>query len=164
MTLHLVVTALCDRHCRYCCNNKYDIQNLQYASDDDFCSADMLCLTGGEPFVYSNPCNLAKIYRNAYPNIKFITVYSNAVELLNYLRQGGTIHDIDGINIAVKNLTDVEALKVLYYNSQIRLLPMNRIYDFTGKVEESFSFGEVINRPWQKDFIPAPDCLFRRGN
>ena len=164
MTLHLVVTTLCIRNCKYCCNNNYNLQNLEYASDDDFINADMLCLTGGEPFLYANPCNLAKRYRRTYPNLKFITVYSNAVELRAYLSQGGTIHDIDGINISVKNLDDVEALKVLYYTPQIRLLPMNRIYDFTGKVPESFSFGEVINREWQENFVPAPDCVFKRGN
>ena len=164
MTLHLVVTSLCIRNCKYCCNNNYNLQTLEYASEDDFINADMLCLTGGEPFLYSNPCNLAKRYRRTYPNLKFITVYSSAVELLSYLSQGGTIHDIDGINISVKNLDDVEALKVLYYTPQISLLPMNRIYDFTGKVRESFSFGEVIKREWQKDFVPAPDCLFKRGN
>ncbi len=164
MTLHLVVTTLCDRHCKYCCNNKYDIQNLEYATDDDFRKADMLCLTGGEPFVYANPCNLAKRYRTTYPNLKSIVVYTNAKELLLYLRHGGKIHDIDGVNISVKDLDDVESLRTLYFYDQIKQLPMNRIYDFTGRVPSSFIFGEMINREWQEDFVPAPDCMFKRGN
>ena len=164
MTLHLVVTTLCIRNCKYCCNNNYDLQNLEYASDDDFINADMLCLTGGEPFLYANPCNLAKRYRRTYPNLKSIVVYTNAKELLYYLNHGGKIHDIDGVNISVKDLDDIESLKVLYFTDQIRQLPMNLIYDFTGKIPSNFVFGKMIKREWQENFVPAPDCVFKRGN
>ena len=162
MTLHLVVTTLCDRHCKYCCNNKYDIQNLEYATDDDFRAADMLCLTGGEPFVYANPCNLAKRYRKTYPNLKSIVVYTNARELWHYLYyDGGKIHDIDGLNISCKNKSDVDYLKLIFNNPDVINLPMNMVYDFTGLVE---SGSKVIKREWQENFVPAPDCLFKRGN
>lgn len=164
MTLHLVVTTLCIRNCKYCCNNNYNLQNLEYASDDDFINADMLCLTGGEPFLYANPCNLAKRYRRTYPNLKSIVVYTNAKELQHYLNHGGEIHDIDGVNISVKDLGDVESLKVLYFTDQIRQLPMNLIYDFTGKVDNSYAFGKIIKREWQENFVPALDCVFKRGN
>ena len=51
LTLHLVVTSLCDRNCYYCCNKEYDIHNLEYVTDDDLKKCDLLCLTGGEPFI-----------------------------------------------------------------------------------------------------------------
>jgi organic radical activating enzyme len=55
-TLHLVVTTLCDRNCAWCCNRQYDIKNLEYVTEADLRWAEMLCLTGGEPFEYANPC------------------------------------------------------------------------------------------------------------
>lgn len=165
-TLHLVVTNLCDRNCKYCCNKKYDIPQLPYATDENFKWADMLCLTGGEPFEYANPCNLAKKYRKQYKNLKAIIVYTNAKELADYLDNGGTIHDIDGVNISVKDIDDLTAfLNPIICTPEIQALRMNRIYDFTGKISPiDFPDFNIILREWQKDFIPAKNCLFMRGN
>lgn len=169
-TLHLVVTSLCDRKCQWCCNKQYDIKNLQYATDEDFRWAEMLCLTGGEPFEYANPCQIARHYNNTYKNIKYIVVYSNAYELSEYLFDNGPLFNIHGINVSVKNDDDLSRLRVVI--PHIYSLPMNRIYDFTGRAEEEllamgcekpFPF-ELINREWQKNFVPAENCRFRRGN
>ena len=164
-TLHLVVTTICDRDCKYCCNNKYDIANLPYATDEDFQWADMLCLTGGEPFEYSNPCNLARHYREKYQNLKAVLVYTNAKELLDYLDQGGQIHDIDGVSISIKDKVDLACFEHnLSSNEELLKLNMNRVYDFTGKVDPiKYQNFNVILREWQKDFIPAKNCLFKRG-
>ena len=167
-TLHLVVTSLCDRNCQWCCNKQYDIKNLQYASDEDFRWAEMLCLTGGEPFAYSNPCNLAGFYKHKYDNIKHVIVYSNSLELAEYLFNGGRIRFIDGVNVSIKSDDDLGCLRAVI--PHIHSLPMNRIYDFTGRAKEvleAMGVGnrfEVINREWQKNFVPAENCRFKRGN
>lgn len=175
-TLHLVVTSLCDRQCRWCCNKQYDIKNLEYATDEDFRWAEMLCLTGGEPFEYANPCNLAKYYKLRYRNIKYVIAYSNAFELSEYLYNGGKTYAIDGINVSVKDDDDLAYLRSVVTN--IYYLPMNRIYDFTGRAkdelasimwDDGFKLSckhpfEIINRQWQENFVPAPNCRFRRGN
>lgn len=165
-TLHLVVTTLCDRNCVYCCNNKYDIANLDYATDEDFKWADMLCLTGGEPFEYTNPCNLARYYREKYPNLKAILVYTNAQELWDYIRCGGQLYTIDGLNISIKDDADLDCFeRHLTKDEEILELSMNRVYDFTCKVDPiKYKVFNVITRKWQKDFIPAENCRFKRGN
>lgn len=164
ITLHLIVTNLCDRTCHYCCNKKYNTINTPYASENDFTISDGLCLTGGEPFVYANPCNLARRYRKDYPHLSYIVVYTNAKELYQYLCDGGKLHDIDGLNISCKTLEDVEIFnRYLVSDDRITSLNMNRLYDFTNKAVDSPHFLN-IHRTWQADFVPAESCLFRRGN
>ena len=165
LTLHLVVTSLCDRRCKYCCNNQYDVRNIPYVTDDDFEQCNMLCITGGEPFVYSNPCNLAKRYRKQFPNLKSVLVYTNAKELNDYLNGGGTIHDIDGLNISCKTKSDVKIFEnSLSHHPQVIKLNMNRVYDFTGLLNDCPDGFGLIDREWQKVFQPAENCIFRRGN
>lgn len=163
-TLHLTVTNLCDRTCKYCCNKQYDVPNLPYATAEDFKASDMLCLTGGEPFMYANPCNLARRYRTEYPHLTTIVVYTNAKELYQYLCDGYKLHDIDGLNISCKTVEDAEIFNnYLRCDERVNTLPMNRLYDFTGKAVADENF-EYIHRTWQKEFIPAENCIFKRGN
>ena len=163
-TLHLVITNLCDRTCKHCCNKQYDVPNLAYVTDDDFKASNILCLTGGEPFVYSNPCNIARRYKKDYPHLEAVLVYTNAKELYDYLCEGGKIHDIDGLNISIKNLEDAEIFNTYLSNNEtLSSLPMNRVYDFTSKAIVPDGF-EPIERKWQKDFVPADNCIFKRGN
>lgn len=163
-TLHLVITNLCDRTCKHCCNKLYDMPNMAYATDEDFEKSDILCLTGGEPFVYANPCNLAKRYRADYPHLSAILIYTNAKELYEYLCDGGRLHDIDGLNISCKTTKDAEIFNTyLRHDERIKALPQNRLYDFTKKAIANEHF-EDINRTWQKEFKPAENSIFRRGN
>lgn len=170
-TLHLVVTTLCKRDCEFCCNKNYDIKNLPYVTDEELKSVDMLCLTGGEPFIFANPCELGRYYHGLYSNIKAVIAYTNAKELLHYYdRTGCQIYGIDGLSISVKDDSDLRALeelenehKLSYYN----FCRFNRIYDFTNKLDNNYwkSIGyTIIHRKWQKDFKPADNCIFRRGN
>ena len=169
-TLHLVVTTLCKRNCEFCCNKKYDIQNLPYVTDEELKSVDMLCLTGGEPFIFANPCALGRYYQGLYPNIKVIIVYTNAYELSCYFDKHNGLYGIDGLSISVKDKRDLTALNIIEVEHNISLLNygrFNRIYDFTGTVDkekyEKLGY-TVINREWQQDFKPADNCIFRRGN
>ena len=166
-TLHLVVTPLCNRHCPYCCNKKYDIQNLPVAHDEDFKWAEMLCLTGGEPFEYSNPCNIGLYFKLKYPHLK-IVAYSNAYELFKYLKRTRDLCGLDGINISCKTQEDVDIFnEKLSRCRSLTYLPMNRVYDFVGTISPYYCKPFVdnfdyIKREWQEDFKPAPDSRFMR--
>lgn len=167
-TLHLVVTTLCNRNCKFCCNNQYDIANLEYATDDDFKWCEMLCLTGGEPFTYANPVNLATRYKALYPNIKSVVVYANAVELGNYILDGhcNTFDNIDGINVSIKNAVDLDMFNyVIMRTPGFLKKEKNRVYDFlsTAEIKES-QYYSLIKREWQENFVPAEECRFKRGN
>jgi len=175
LTLHLVVTSLCDRYCYYCCNKEYDIHNLEYVTDEDFKKCDLLCLTGGEPFTYANPNNLARRYKQDYPNIKNVIVYTNAFDLMKHLDTCNFSHAfryINGLSVSVKDTFDAEAFRSFIYYKQFTTwwnseLKLNRLYDFTGYIDKSEAANagfEYIKREWQKEFVPAPNCIFRRGN
>ncbi len=172
MDLHLVVTTLCDRNCEFCCNKQYDIKNLQYVSDNELWSCENLFLTGGEPFEYANPSKLAVMYKKKYTNIKKVVVYTNAVELMEYLKnKENTFDGIDGVNVSIKNYHDLWAfIRFIYSDERILALNSNRVYDFTGSLPmlranmSVVSHFELINREWQKEFVPADNCIFRRGN
>lgn len=167
-TLHLVVTTLCNRDCKFCCNNQYDIANLEYATDEDFKWCEMLCLTGGEPFTYANPVNLAARYKALYPNIKSVIVYANAVELGNYIL-GDTrnlFDNIDGINVSIKNAADLDVFNhVIMCTPSFLKKEKNRVYDFldTSEIKQS-QYYSIIKRKWQENFVPAEECRFKRGN
>jgi len=164
-TLHLVVTTLCDRNCAWCCNRQYDIKNLEYVTEEDLRWADMLCLTGGEPFEYANPSNLAYYYKETYKNIKSVVVYTNAFELYDHLVNDGSIDYIDGLNISIKNDMDFSCFNNhIYPNIQINCLSMNRVYNFTDMEPRKNDNFEYIKREWQRNFVPAPNCRFKRGN
>lgn len=54
-------------------------------TDEELRNAEVLCLTGGEPFKYTQPNAIASYYKRNYPNIKKIYVYTNALEFAEYL-------------------------------------------------------------------------------
>ena len=56
--IHLLTTTLCNRDCKYCCNKQYDMNEILYVTDSELREAHTLCLTGGEPFLYTDPCAL----------------------------------------------------------------------------------------------------------
>ena len=62
--IHIMITSLCDRNCPYCCNNQYDLNDIPYATSEELSKANTVCLTGGEPFMYSNPCDSADRLKN----------------------------------------------------------------------------------------------------
>ena len=174
LTTHLVVTLLCDRKCPLCCNRQWDMINLPYITDEELKQTEMLCITGGEPFEYSDPVAIATYYRKKYPNIKYCTVYTNVYELndnmikINEYEIDGIL---DGLNISVKDQRDVYALEDLLKHYDLNL-PMNRLYVFPNVWDETMevleNWGnrgnfEIIRREWQENFVPAPNCIFRRG-
>lgn len=160
--IHLMVTTLCIRNCKYCCNKQYDLNDIPYITDEELREAEILCITGGEPFAFSNPCQIAAYYKIKYSNIKKIYVYTNALELSDYLRFN-PLYDIDGLSVSIKTKDDANIFeKYIRYNEQVLILPSNRLYVFDNLYTDKPEGFEVIHREWQEDFVPANDSIFRR--
>ena len=161
--IHLMVTSLCDRDCPDCCNKQYDLNKIPYVTDEELKNADTLCITGGEPFKFSNPNEIARYYRTKYSNIKNVYVYTNAVELEEYLLRGKHLEYIDGVSISIKNKVDAFVFKsYIATDKRITKLPSNRLYVFNNLFDEEVDGFTVIQREWQKEFVPANDSIFRK--
>ena len=85
--IHLLVTDRCDRDCKYCCNKQYNLEKVPVITKEELSQADMVLLTGGEPFAYANPPVIAGTIKKFFPNIKKIIVYTNALELYKYIKE-----------------------------------------------------------------------------
>lgn len=159
--IHLIVTPLCDRDCKYCCNKQYDMNDIPYVTDEELKDAEILCLTGGEPFKYSYPSNIAHYYKKKYPNIKKVYVYTNALELYN---DGNmyTLKYIDGVNVSIKKEADRKAFNKMVNYEKLNLLNNNRVYIFDNLIPDKFLNFTPIYREWQQEFEPADDSIFRR--
>ena len=161
--IHLMVTSLCDRDCPDCCNKQYDLNNIPYVTDEELKNANTLCITGGEPFKFSNPNEIARYYRIKYPNIKNVYVYTNAIELVKYILREKHLEYIDGVSVSIKNKVDAFAFKsYIAIDKRITKLPSNRLYVFNNLFDEEVDGFTVIQREWQKEFVPANDSIFRK--
>ena len=159
-----MVTSLCKRDCKYCCNKQYDLNSIPYVTDEELERCHTLCLTGGEPFAFTNPEDIAFYYKMNYPNIKNVYVYSNAVELIEYLAKHGTqvFWSIDGLNVSIKYDGDLNAFETLVGHPSIERLKENQLYVFNDLLPENTGNFKVIKREWQPEFIPADDSIFRK--
>jgi len=161
--IHLLVTSLCNRNCKYCCNKQYSLNDIPYVTDEELRNAHTLCLTGGEPFLFCDPCEIAKYYKRRYANIKKVYVYTNADELADWLCKNPVLHSLDGLNISIKTKKDAFVFdEYLKNNSQINNLDSNLLYVFDGLYSEQPTGFHTINRSWQPDFEPADDSIFRK--
>lgn len=162
-TAHIMVTSLCDRDCRWCCNKQYDLNSIPYITEDELSRMKHIYLTGGEPFLYSNPNAIARKLKLRHPNIKQVIVYSNAFELHEYLSLGGMTTFIDGVTISIKNDLDRSSFDNCTAYRRLMSLPKNRLYVFPGYEEIDCPTSiQKIPRTWQEEFVPAPNCIFRR--
>ncbi len=162
--IHLMITDKCDRNCPDCCNKQYSISDIPTITNEELTKAKRIYLTGGEPFAYGKPEEVAGTIKFCFPNIERIVVYTNAVELYHYIKNGGTFNHIDGLTISIKNNADLLVFKHhLEQNQEILKLPYNRLYVFGVFKDldcpESF---HKVEREWQKDFVAAPNSIFRK--
>lgn len=162
--IHLMVTSLCGRNCPHCCNKQYSLDDVSYVTDEELNECRLLFITGGEPFAFSNPGRVARYYKNLYPNIEKVFVYTNALEMFERLRKDrSTASGIDGFNISIKNGADLYAFEQMYVEMPEIFSENDRIYDFTGNaVLPKSGKMMIINRKWQEDFEAADDSIFRK--
>lgn len=163
--IHLLVTSLCKRDCKYCCNKQYDLNDVPYVTKEELRNCNTLCITGGEPFAFTNPDDIAFYYRQKYSNIKKVYVYTNAVELVWYLAHHynyDVLWSIDGINVSIKTEADRKAFKSLVNHPALNRLTDNRLYVFDNLFPEEVGDFEVVERVWQPEFVPADDSIFRK--
>lgn len=165
--IHLLTTSLCDRDCKYCCNKQYDLNDIPYVTENELKDCHTIYITGGEPFLFSQPDNIALYLRKKYPNIKNVGVYGNAKALSEYLFSGGDLNFITHLSISIKNIQDYKSLLDIIACPEVRRKPRqnNRLYIMYNsqrlprKAMEVFT---VISRGWQEEFIPASDSIFRK--
>ena len=163
--VHLMVTSLCNRHCPYCCNRQYNLSDIPQVSDEELQKAENIFITGGEPFAFAQPEEIAFYLKLCYPNIKRVVVYTNALELYNYLANGIHINYIDGLTISLKNQADKKYfMDIVSFLKEYPNCKSNRLYYFDECYIEGLDTTgfEVSKREWQSEFIPAPDSIFRR--
>lgn len=163
--IHLMITDKCNRKCPDCCNNQYNINDIPIITSEELSEAKRIYLTGGEPFAYSNPNEIARLLKTFFPNIEKIIVYTNALELFDYIiKEGTSLSDIDGLTISIKDSRDSFIFRNhLVNNKEILRLSNNRLYVFKGfeDIECPASFHKSV-REWQKEFVAAPNSIFRR--
>ena len=166
--IHLMVTTLCARNCKYCCNKQYSLDDVPYVTDEELKQCEVLCITGGEPFEFTNPEKIARYYKSKYSNIKKIYVYTNALELYNFCRRNSNCSDsIDGYNISIKTKADVKAFYEMKDYTRFTFKE-NRLYVFDNLITEEIIptitryYWTVTPREWQEDFKPADDSVFRK--
>lgn len=163
-TLHLLTTTLCDRNCINCCNKQMNLNRVKYVSDKDFKKCDTVCLTGGEPIIYSNVPMIARKIRLRYRHIKNIYVYANASELWKYINIDGVFPFLNGVSVSIKNPIDAVCFSYLIKNECINKLSSNRVYVFDNLIDEKVvpKNWKYISRIWQEKFKPAKNCIFRK--
>ena len=162
--IHILVTSLCNRHCKHCCNKQYDLNDIPYATEEELDNAENIFITGGEPFLFSNPNQIAFKLKNEHENIKNVYVYTNAYELSNYLR-GKRYEDlcfIDGVTVSIKNKLDLKVFPAIAGNEYIQNLSSNWLYVFDDLEPEDHGNFIMIKRDWQEDFKPDPNSIFRK--
>lgn len=117
-TLHLMVTSLCNRDCKHCCNKQYEMPSQVTKEDTEQC--DTLCLTGGEPFLYTDPNAIARHFIVRYKNIKNTYVYTSANTFYVWLMRHNVqeacfnLKYINGTNIAIHDKKDLGHLSMMF--------------------------------------------------
>ena len=163
-TAHIMVTSLCDRDCKYCCNKQYDLDSIPTITDAELREMKDIFLTGGEPFVYSNPNEIARYLKEKYRNVEKVIVYSNAYEFAHYIIAFGGLNYIDGVTLSIKSYLDVAAMRdFILSHKPTSKLRFNRLYVFPGFEDiECPPWFDKMQREWQEVFVPATNCIFRR--
>ena len=157
-----------------CCNKQYSIDEIPVVTVEELKNAEVVLLTGGEPFLIDGVCDLAKEIKGQYRNVESVYVYTCGDSLLGWMKSNGHLHDIDGVNLAPKNRYDTECVEELVenanYRRQIMSMSSNRIYLFESqryklanlmKTIGVYENVEIIYREWQKEF-KAQSGIFRR--
>lgn len=173
--IHLYTINECGKKCRMCCNKLYDIDALPVVTVAELKSANTVCLTGGDPFLYSELYKFIDRLRGQYPNIKNLYAYTSGHALYNYLNLNWfEIGKLDGVSIAPKDVSDWVSLKNILKNEMLNKIlssmKSNRlmIFDSQKAKFEKFlkyidlSMFTILGRTWDKEFNTPENEIFRR--
>ena len=173
--IHLYIINECGKKCPMCCNKFYNMDKLPTITANELKSADTVCLTGGDPFLYSGLQTFISRLREQYPNIKNLYAYTSGSALYHYLDLNWIYFSkLDGISIAPKDIKDWVALKNILqndrYNMCISAMKSNRLMVFdTQKTnfkefikDIDLSMFTILGRKWDKEFNVPDNEIFRK--
>lgn len=163
--IHIMVTTLCNRNCKDCCNKQYNLNDIPQVTEEELKRAHTICITGGEPFLFADPDAIARFYKLRYRNIKNVYVYTNAIELANYLSNSqATLAFIDGVSVSIKVPYDIDFFEQkVIRDERILRMKSNLLYVFENLNPLETGNFTVIDRKWQTTFVPANNSIFRRA-
>ena len=173
--IHLYIINECGKKCPMCCNKFYNMDKLPTVTADELKSADTVCLTGGDPFLYSGLQMFIDRLRKQYPNIKNLYAYTSGSALYHYLNfNWAYFNKLDGVSIAPKDVNDWTALKNILqndrYNICISVMKSNRLMVF-GNQKANFemfqkdidlSMFTILSRKWDEKFNVPENEIFRK--
>ena len=173
--IHLYIINECGKKCPMCCNKFYDIDAMPVATVSELKSADTVCLTGGDPFLYDGLSDFVKTFREQYPNIKKMYAYTSGHALFRYIGNHWlNLIGLDGVSIAPKDVGDwLDLRKILsdnIYKNIIAPMTSNRLMVFDSQkanfdkfmAEIDLSMFTVLGRKWDSKFITPDNEIFRR--
>lgn len=173
--IHLYTINECGKKCPMCCNNLYDIDKLPVVTVAELKSANTVCLTGGDPFLYEGLSDFVKTFRKQYPNIKKMYAYTSGHALFRYLKNDWLyLTGLDGVSIAPKDAGDWLDLRAMLsnniYKNIIKAMTSNRLMVFDSQKvyfdkfmkDIDLSIFTILGRKWDKEFITQDNEVFRR--
>jgi organic radical activating enzyme len=173
VVLHLMVNNKCTNDCPLCCNKQYDVGKIPVVTVEELKQTETICITGGEPFLSPYLTNLIFELIIQYKNIKNIYIYTSGEALsrdqISTLIFMQDYHNVNmGVSIGPKSEGDRKNIQSYLIYDKVAKLNHNRFYCFNNKDREIAELyyknenTEIIDRKWQKDFIPASNTIFRR--
>ena len=180
-TTHLYITSKCYHDCPYCCNNNYDIENIPVVTEKEIQDSDMVCLTGGDPLITTDKIGLtlAKTILKKY-NPDTVCIYTSGFGLNVDVLQKINNWNYNAPKKILLNISPKSFKELLHVHKALtegvgalrtKNEQKHRYYHMVENVgfpiiEELYNDSrwdlELIDRPWKKEFTPAPDSIFRR--
>lgn len=176
--IHLYIISKCGKNCLLCCNKFYDMNSVHIVTEDELKSADIVCLTGGDPFLYSELHTFIGELCKKYPNIKNIYIYTSGSALIHYLNFNWDkfikLTDKVSVSIAPKDILDWVAvtniLRDKVFNNILSSMKSNRLMIFEDQERyfEQFlkdvdlSMFTILGRKWDSEFNVPENEIFRK--
>ena len=181
-TLHLFVTEKCTGQCPLCCNRMHPAKDITFVTRADIESADLVCITGGEPFLFRSVINLAVSLKKEFG--KKVVGYTSGGALFDRIldSDGAIVISLllgfDGFTVAPKRRSDEAPIASTIENMKfvtdmlVRGGMSFRFYRGLALEKEDQKFWdlvsgwpptkEVIDRRWRKDDWTTEGSAYRR--
>ena len=181
-TLHLFVTEKCTGQCPLCCNRMHPAKDIPFVTRADIESADLVCITGGEPFMFRAVIGLAASLKEEFG--KKVVGYTSGGALFDrILGSDGTVVNqlllgFDGFTVAPKRRSDEASIASTIENMKfvtdelVRGGVSFRFYRGLALEKDNPGFWnlvsgwpptkEVIDRRWREDDWTTEGSTYRR--